>query len=83
MAGDGPGRGERVSDREILELFGDDLIYSTRELADKTSIKHNSILPRLNDLEDRNLVASKKIGAGLAWWLTDDGRDALESDGEV
>lgn len=78
------GRRPTISDREILEaLSGDDLIYSTGEIAEQSPINNRSMYHRLVPLRERGLVDSKKIGAGLAWWLTEEGRETLDSDEDI
>lgn len=43
---------------------------ATSEIADELGIKRPSADYRLRQLEDEGKVASKKIGASLAWTLT-------------
>jgi len=76
------GRTPVVSDKQILRCFteADDPVLSAPELADELPISKTGVYKRLRDLDDRELIDSKKFGQGKAWWITDAGRDFLESE---
>lgn len=86
MAG---GRKESVDDKEILRVFeqADDPILFTREVAEEIEFSSQGTLPRLRQLEDRGLLASKKGGKALVWWITEEGEEFLDyhdrSDGQT
>lgn len=70
------GRKPRVSDSEILQVLADaaDPVHSAKEISESLDIGERGTYNRLQDLEGKALVKSKKIGQGRAWWLTDRGR---------
>jgi Fic family protein len=76
------GRKPTVSDFEILQFFvnSNDPFLTTAEVADLAGFSTNSgANKRLSELETEGFVESKKVGRGLAWWITDAGRQYLES----
>nr|WP_282594271.1 winged helix-turn-helix domain-containing protein [Halorientalis brevis] len=75
------GRKPTVSDDKILTIIADatDPVLSAPEIADQLTIGEQGTYQRLQDLEDRGLVESKKIGQGRAWWITDVGMDFISS----
>lgn len=66
-----PGRGEDVSDAEILQRMreADDAVLTTKEIADMLPIKRNATLRRLRKLADKNKIRTKSAGSGTVWWL--------------
>ena len=75
------GREETVDDSEILRLFkeaGDPFLF-TGEVADEIGFSNQGALPRLKKLEEDGYLQSKRGGKVLAWWLTEDGVERLES----
>lgn len=74
------GRKPTIEDTEFLRAFveAEEPVLGTAELADKFSFSNQGVAKRLNDLEDRGLVASKNLGNAKAWWITDAGREELE-----
>ncbi|WP_247377894.1 winged-helix domain-containing protein [Halorientalis brevis] len=70
-----------MSDDKILTIIADatDPVLSAPEIADQLTIGEQGTYQRLQDLEDRGLVESKKIGQGRAWWITDVGMDFISS----
>lgn len=72
------GRGKRVDDSEILKVFitGEDPVYSAAQVSSQINIGKNATDKRLRTLEDQGFLASKKIGPGRAWWITDQGTEA-------
>ena len=80
-AGRVAGRKPTVTDERFLELLSDSTVpvFSTAEIADAVGFStQRGAYSRLIDLQKRGLVASKKVGRGRAWWLTDAGRCRLE-----
>jgi predicted ArsR family transcriptional regulator len=73
------GRKPVVSDEQILSLFLDspDPVMSAPELAEELPISKTGVYKRLRDLQERELLASKKIGQGRAWWITETGEEFL------
>jgi len=77
------GRKPTVSDSETLQFFvnSDDPFLTTAEVADLAGFSTNSgANKRLTELEKQGYVHSKTVGRGLAWWITDAGREYLETD---
>lgn len=74
-----PGRPPKVRDEDILAVFleRDDRVLWTGEVADELPIRQDSLSTRLNDLEERGLLASKKRHKMAVWWLSDKGRQHL------
>jgi CTP-dependent riboflavin kinase len=74
------GRKPEISDRDILDTFAEtnDPVLSAPEVADVFDYSNAGVYKRLRDLHDRGLLATKKVGQGRAWWLTDAGREFLE-----
>lgn len=77
------GRKPTISDREILEFLcqTEDPFLGTSEVAELAGFSTNDgANKRLSDLKDRGLVDSKRAGNSLTWWITDVGREYLESE---
>lgn len=76
---DDKGKPNVVTDEELLALFLtlDGPIFSSGELAEHVRITRSGVHKRLDEMEDRSLVDSKRVGGGRAWWITDDGRSFL------
>lgn len=71
MMSDGPGRKPTVSDDEILSIFRDspDPVLSAPEVAESLSISRRGVLDRLRNLEEEEILSSKKVGGRRAvWW---------------
>ena len=79
------GRKPTVSDEEILSILvtSDDPVLAATEVSESLSIGQTGTYRRLRRLEEEGLVASKKIGQGRAWWVTDDGRVVVEESAEA
>ncbi|MCG1002852.1 MULTISPECIES: winged helix-turn-helix transcriptional regulator [Halobacterium] len=79
------GRPPDTTDREILAIFADsdEPILSTVEVSEVLSYSQGGTYKRLDALEDAGLLASKNLGNANAWWLTDAGRDFLQSDEDM
>lgn len=76
------GRKPTVSNSEFLQFFvnSSDPFLTTAEVAELAGFSTNSgANKRLTELETKGFVESKKVGRGLAWWITDAGRESLES----
>jgi len=68
---DGPGRPPKVTDEEILGTFKstNDPILTASEVAEQLTVGRRGILTRLEKLEERGYLQSKKIGGrSTAWW---------------
>ena len=71
MDDDGPGRPPEVTDDEILDAFktADEPVLTASEVADRLPIERRGLLTRLDDLEERGFLRSKKTGGRSAvWW---------------
>jgi len=54
-----------------------DPVMTAVELAEEVDVSQQAAYNRLADLEGRNLVKGKKVGArSKVWWLTTDGKEA-------
>lgn len=82
MAKDKGGRRPVVPDRHILQFFteSDDPALSAQEIADELPIGHGGVFKRLQDLEKRGLIDSKKLGQARAWWITEEGEAYLTNE---
>ncbi|KAB1194782.1 HTH domain-containing protein [Haloferax sp. MBLA0076] len=67
----GPGRPPTVSDDQILDVFKSsaDPVLTASELADELDIGRRGVLARLETLEERGYLRSKKVGGrSTVWW---------------
>lgn len=76
------GRVPTVSDDEILSVIRshEDPVVSTAEVAEDLPIGHQGTLNRLGDLRDGGYVHTKLVGNARAWWLTEDGQEAVQAE---
>jgi len=68
----------RESDLRYLGAVAEspDPIVTSTEVADKVGVTQQGAYEKLSDMQDRNLIRSKKVGAhARVWWLTIQGRD--------
>lgn len=68
----GPGRSERVTDDEILEVLRNatDPVLTTAEIADNIDIGQRATYDRLKQLAENGRVNTKQVGARTAvWWI--------------
>lgn len=77
------GRKRTVTNKEILETLSaiSEPFLTTTEVADELDFSQPGALRRLRELEELNLVGTKKAGNSNTWWITDRGRAYL--DGEI
>lgn len=70
------GRQYDVSDEQILIefLLSDDPALVAKELAGPLGMSRQGIHNRLDKLQDREMLHSKKPGRDRIYWLTTDGR---------
>lgn len=71
MMSDGPGRKPEFTDEEILAVFrsSSDPVLTTGEVASGFDITHRGVRDRLEKLEERGKLESKKVGArAKVWW---------------
>jgi predicted ArsR family transcriptional regulator len=71
MMSDGPGRKPEFTDEEILAVFqsSSDPVLTTGEVASEFDITHRGVRDRLEKLEERGKLRSKKVGArAKVWW---------------
>ncbi|WP_245697889.1 hypothetical protein [Haloplanus vescus] len=60
-----------MSDEEILDVFkrSDDPILTASEVSDALNMGRRGMLARLESLEERGLLKSKKVGGrSVVWW---------------
>lgn len=71
---------QKARDENILGVFEatDDPVLTTSEVAAELPIGKRATLNRLEDLVDRDELASKDVGVGRVWWL--EPTDAPEPD---
>ena len=68
------GPNPRVSDEEILQVFRQsaDPVLTASEVATDLPIKRRSVYDRLSQLEEEDILESKKVGGRTTvWWLPD------------
>lgn len=68
---DGPGRTPEISNEEILSVFrsSSDPVLTTSEVASEFEITHRGLRDRLEKLEGKGKLRSKKVGArAKVWW---------------
>lgn len=68
---DGPGRKPDVSDEEILNVFErtNDPILTASEIGEEIEMGRRGVLSRLENLEERGVLESKKVGGrSVVWW---------------
>jgi DNA-binding MarR family transcriptional regulator len=70
-----------VTDAEVLSALADaDFpVLSTTDIGEELGIGQSGAFKRLDELEDRGYVESRKIGNARAWRITGNGRDYLAS----
>jgi predicted transcriptional regulator len=75
------GRPPDTTDREILSIFVEsgEHILSTVEVSKALSYSQGGTYKRLDSLEEAGLLKTKNLGNANAWWLTDRGKEFLES----
>lgn len=75
------GRKPTVSDTEILQHFAlsPDPVFLASELADEFGMSRQGILSRLDDLDERGLLASKYAGGRRMFWITVAGKRYISS----
>lgn len=63
--------GQKVTDGELLEAVKEhpDPVVSNTELAQETPITSTRVNQRLSRMESQDLVKSKRLGSGKAWWV--------------
>jgi predicted transcriptional regulator len=74
-----PGRGEAVSDIEILRVFmvHDDPVLTATEVADNVSITRQACDNRLKQLADEGLLKTKSTGRDRVYWITPHGQETV------
>lgn len=80
MAG---GRPPTVTDEEILQVFveSDDPALFSKELTEAIGMTQQAVYNRLRDLVNQGMLESKMNGDTRMWWITDAGREFVESAG--
>ncbi|SHG37830.1 helix-turn-helix domain-containing protein [Halobaculum gomorrense] len=71
--------GLRDSDIKYLRALymSPDPVVTSSEVAKDAGVSQQAAYSKLNDLEERGLVMSKKSGSrSRVWWLTTEGRQA-------
>ncbi|AQL43478.1 hypothetical protein BV210_12590 [Halorientalis sp. IM1011] len=75
---------QKARDENILGVFEatDDPVLTTSEVAEELPIGKRATLNRLEDLVDRDELASKDVGVGRVWWrVTPEPADVETEDG--
>jgi predicted ArsR family transcriptional regulator len=81
---EGPGRKPRVLDEEILAVFreAEDPVLIASEVAEHLPIGRRGVYDRLEKLEERGAVTSKKVGGrATVWWSPGDTMTSAENSG--
>lgn len=73
------GRKKTVSDVEILRQFAysPDPAFFATEFTDEFDMSRQGVLARLDDLEDRGFLRSKKASGRRVFWITHDGLEKV------
>ena len=83
------GRRKTISDEEFLRVIStiqneeSDPVITSSELADEVPLGRQGVYQRLEELESQDLVRSKKVGTGRAWWLTVQGQASLNENSDA
>lgn len=73
--GDGRYLEETTLDDVIAILAERDEPVTGKEVGEELGVTNRSALDKLNELNEREMVERKKVGAGaVIWWLTDEQR---------
>lgn len=74
------GRPPTVTDEDVLRALidADWPVQSTADIGDHLGIGQSGAWKRLDELEDKGLVESRKIGSARSWRITEAGRNYLE-----
>lgn len=77
------GRPADVSDEDLLKAIREFEypFMSTSEIGEEVGFRSpaDSARPRLKDLKERGLVDSRKIGRYHTWWITEEGKEFIDS----
>jgi predicted transcriptional regulator len=76
-----PGRKPTVSDEEILRQFmlsPEPFLHPT-ELTEPLDMSRQGVFKRLQKLEEKGLLDSKKTAGTRNFWITDDGKSYVAS----
>lgn len=83
-----PGRDEKVSDEEIIDVLerltadaDGPPVFATSDIADELPINQNRTLERLKELKDEGKVDGRQSGARLPWnwWLPGESANSLSN----
>jgi uncharacterized membrane protein len=74
-----PGRKPTVTDQEVIREIAlrKGSIAVTSELTGALGMSRHGVNKRLQDLEGRGLLESKKAGRTRIWWISGDGYDVI------
>lgn len=71
------GRPQKVSPEEVLEKLRsvDEPVGTAAELADELDVSSQTVVRRLETLEERGVVNRKQVGANaVVWWVVANGK---------
>lgn len=73
--GSGGGRPQKVTTNDVLEELRsvNEPVGTAAELAEKLDVSSQTIVRRLEELDDRGVVNRKQVGANaVVWWIVAD-----------
>jgi len=72
-----------IQDFEFLKVIEhlDDPACSAKEIAAELPIGETGVYKRLQDLDERGLIESKRVGPARIYWISNDGIAFLDPDG--
>ena len=72
MGDNGGGRPQKVTTDDVLEELQkvDEPVGTAAELAARLDVSSQTVVRRLEELEDRSVVSRKQVGANaVVWWV--------------
>ena len=75
LGGSGAGRPQKVTTPDVLEALRsvDEPVGTAAELAEKLEVSSQTIVRRLEELEDDEVVERKRVGANaVVWWIVEE-----------
>ena len=75
LGGSGAGRPQKVTTTDVLEALRsvDEPVGTAAELAEKLEVSSQTIVRRLEELEDDEVVERKRVGANaVVWWIVEE-----------
>ena len=75
LGGSGSGRPQKVTTADVLEALRsvDEPIGTAAELAEKLDVSSQTVVRRLEELGDYEVVKRKRVGANaVVWWILEE-----------